>query len=141
MLLAVDRSIYTVYQPCKVVVLDLDPAIQPHHLEAYFENFGEVVDVTIKPRISSAYAFIKFSTENAVSSALSMAPHMIQRRHVRVMRAFKPTHQRTCPLPDKPQPADPCAPVAEAGQAPSVWLYDTTLWDMPLFKHVLMHWQ
>lgn len=89
------------YQPCTVVVLDLDKYVTSDILVAYFSNFGRVVHVYVKQKLTTAFAFVKFSNRAAAARALSMNPHMIQRRHVRVLRAFKNTHTA---VPDVPFP-------------------------------------
>lgn len=99
------------FQFRKIVVLGLTPNIDKTDVAAYFNNFGNVEDVVMKPcqkHEHMFFAFVRFSSQSAVETVLSMAPHMIKMRDVRVGQARRhflhcstpaPTPVPTCPFP------------------------------------------
>lgn len=95
------------YQPDKVVVLDLPLTAEAADVRLYFANFGHVLDVVLKskPFATTIYAFVQFRDEATVERALEMAPHMVCRTPVRVLRAFK--RLPSCPFPGMERPASP----------------------------------
>lgn len=122
-----------VFQPTKVVVLDLSAGITEDAIAAYFNNFGDVLQVMLKTRRSANFAFVQFGSDEAAERALGMAPHMINVCPVRIFRAFRygsargfcDTRAVTTPVqaqwdPSPPAPEDPLFPAFEAVRA--IWV-------------------
>lgn len=86
------------YAPCKVMVVDLDESITKSDIREYFDHYGHVVDVVLKIKPSKKYAFVEFTDQEAAEWAMRLAPHMIRRVPVRLLRVF------AAPLPSYPFP-------------------------------------
>lgn len=92
-------TLYAPFHPRRVTVLDLPPLADADALAdalaAYFSNFGEVVGVRGK---GDGAAVVEFDSAAAAEATLHMAPHMVCRAPVRVLRAPKPRlHPRPFP--------------------------------------------
>ena len=103
-------SLDPVFQPRKIAVLGLTPDICKADVISYFGNFGLVEEAVLKPchkHTHMSFAFVKFSSQAAVETVLSMAPHMIKMHDVRVDRARRHVHanaRAATPVPACPFP-------------------------------------